>query len=298
MRRCGATRVAQVRFLDAHRRAVALSLRKLPPHCRLRRRPSHPPMNLRAALRTLLFSRLPLAALFALSCASAPLQARDTEVVVVADRTAEGKDFQPPTPENPVFYILASAGAKELGTLFANEKIPPASEVEPAVRAALTKQGYQPATKRHPDASLLIVYSWGSINPTEYGMSDEGLPALNTMRGQLLGLLGGEKVDLSPRSPERAYFFTEAEAGRYFLLVGAYDYAAFQKGEKKMLWRARVSMPTRGTNLPAALPVLLAAGSPFFGQDEPKPLAVPTNLRGTDIQIGQPVVKEFIAPAK
>lgn len=216
-----------------------------------------------------------------------------TEIIIVADHTPEGQEFISPTPENPATYILVSAGAKELGSVSANEKIPASTEIEPQLRDVLRKQNYRPATPTRPEASLLIVYSWGVMLPSTLQTS-LSRPATMTNQSSLLGLIGSDKLDLSRFNLEREFYFSQTTDGRYFLLVGAYDYAAFQRGEKRMLWRARLSISRLRTNLATAIPLLLSAGGQFLGQDHNKPLVVPTHLPSTKVHSGNPVMKGFL----
>lgn len=57
----------------------------------------------------------------------------------------------------------------------------------------------------------------------------------------------------------------------YYVIVTAYDYAALARGERRLLWRTKLSTRAQGTALPDAVAALLRQGSGCFGRDMAKP---------------------------
>src|SRR5262245_40871842 len=68
--------------------------------------------------------------------------AKDTEVNIVVDLTAEGKKVPKPSRAHPAYYYPVVGGFRELGALVAGEKRPPAASVARLLAKALAAQGY------------------------------------------------------------------------------------------------------------------------------------------------------------
>jgi len=83
-------------------------------------------------------------ALIAFSALSAALTAaaRETEVDVVVDFTAAGRDLVHPTPQSPAYYYPVLGDFQELGSVAAGEVHPKPQLVAHAVAVELAKQGY------------------------------------------------------------------------------------------------------------------------------------------------------------
>jgi len=227
----------------------------------------------------------------------------DMDVLVASDRTEAGKNFAPPTEKTPCYCLIASAGPMEMGEAGPDEKIPADKEVAPLVMKALGQQHYLPINNEHPDPTLLIIYTWGSINPdtldvdTGNEAGDTTSVQLNTK--QMLGIVATNKVDLSPNGVDRDLFLPPLDEGRYFLLVGAYDYAAIKAGKphaKAMLWRTRLSIYNTGggaDSLAEALPRMLESGAASFGADGYPKQLLNKSKKGT-VKIGEAKVVEYI----
>lgn len=220
----------------------------------------------------------------------------DIDVVVASDRTEAGKKFTPPTAKNPAYCIVLSAGPNELGAVFAGEKIPPQKDVEPFVIKALAAQHYLPVNDEHPEPSLVVVYSWGSINPDEMDGFDDDAPKQILNQKQMLSIVVTRHVDLSPNSIDRS-FLPDLSDGRYFLLVGAYDFAALKQGKRVMLWRTRLSTYNTGVELFSAIPMMLDVGAKSFGSDGLPDELVAKAKKGRVI-IGEAQVTEYIPESK
>lgn len=226
----------------------------------------------------------------------------DIDVLVAPDRTKTGKNFVPPTADSPRYCIIYSVGAMELGAVYAGEKIPGEDEIAPHVRKALASQHYLEIDKDHPEPSLLIVYSWGSINADEMEMELGGeggsaMAQLNTR--EMLAIVSTGNMDLRPNSFDRNYNLPDLSDGRYFILFGAYDYAALKAGKPRfesMLWRTRLSIYNTGRGsapLAEAIPRMLEVGASAFGSDG-YPVELRNKLKKGTVKIGEAEVKEFI----
>lgn len=226
----------------------------------------------------------------------------DIDVLVAPDRTATGKKFVQPTAKNPYYCAIRSVGAMELGAVFAGEKIPNEEEIAPHVKKALASQHYLEIDKEHPEPSLLIVYSWGSINADEMEVDlgeEAGTATTQLNTREMLAIVSTSNMDLSPHSFDRRYNLPDLSDGRYFILFGAYDYAALKAGKPRrqtMLWRTRLSIYNTGRGsapLAEAIPRMLEIGASSFGADG-YPVELRNKLKKGKVTIGEAEVKEFI----
>ena len=82
-----------------------------------------------------------------------------------------------------------------------------------------------------------------------------------------------------------------AAADRYFIIVSAYDFADSLKGQRTLLWRARLSTERHGVSLDDVLPALVAAGAPVFGR-ESGPRFDPVALKPGTVKLAPLEIKE------
>jgi len=247
---------------------------------------------------------------FALMMCFAPMMAQtakeEVDVLVAADRTEAGKRFTPPTAEKPAHCVVVSAGAKQLGDAVAGEQILKQEIVEPLVMKALAKRHYLPVDEKSPEPTLLIAYSWGSINPEGDGAgADTGADAAGgedrssvatdspQTRRQMLSIVTTKNLDLHPNSPDRRLFLPSLGDGRYFILIGAYDYATLKEGKKVMLWRTRMSVYDTNIEMADSIAAMLDAGAKSFGADG-YPVGTMAKVRQGEVVIGEAEVKEYI----
>ena len=252
-----------------------------------------------------MFQAASAVAVAALFFAPAVLRAAkgDAEVIVAADHTEAGKKFVQPTAQKPAYCMFISAGAQQLGAVIANDKIPAQQEVEPQVLKALARQFYLPVDEMHPKPEYVIVYSWGSINPDNMDADgnstddDAALPQTQLNQQQMLSVVATNKLDLAPNGVDRHLFLPSLSDGRYFILVGAYDYAALAAGKPRkqaMLWRTRLSIyNSTNADLAAAIPMMLDAAPGAFGADG-YPKSVVGKLREGHVNIGEAKVVGYI----
>jgi hypothetical protein len=53
----------------------------------------------------------------------------------------------------------------------------------------------------------------------------------------------------------------------YYVVVSALDYGALAKGERRLLWRTKLSASAQGASMTDAIPALIGAGTGFYGRD-------------------------------
>jgi hypothetical protein len=83
----------------------------------------------------------------------------------------------------------------------------------------------------------------------------------------------------------------------YYVVVSAYEGAALAKGERRLLWRTKMSTPSQGIGLKETMPALIAGGTQFYGREMTTPSVVDKQLhRGGHVDIGEAQVKEYIEP--
>jgi hypothetical protein len=113
---------------------------------------------------------------------------------------------------------------------------------------------------------------------------------------QMLGLVGAAALE--------RHFTTDAQvkeiapaAGedRDFVVLSAYDWAAITRKERRLIWRAMMSLPSAGTSLEESVPALVKAGAPFFGRETglPQHVVEPLVPPGK-VEIGPTKVEEYL----
>jgi hypothetical protein len=220
------------------------------------------------------------------------------QVVVVGDVTPLGKKGPAPDAEHPVYYFPLPVGFKELGALVAGEKPPRKDEVCHTIAVALAKQHYLLMTADHPPQQLLVFW-WGSMNPQleDFGSNDPGDQVFFNER-EMLALVGAYKMETMP------YWRTNdlksaARDDRYFVVIMAFDFEAARQHQKKLLWMAKMSTPSNGTDLTAVIPALVASGTAAFGQDTmPAVIDSSTVLREGKVTLAPLELKETLPAEK
>lgn len=215
---------------------------------------------------------------------------RDLEVITVTDVSSTASILPAATPAQPQYYIAASLGYRDLGASIAGfSEPPPDKDVIHLISSELAKQGYLPAKQNVTPASLLLVYTWGTLNAERfYGADPSHYSQLN--RAQMVRFLGGPKVGMGDdffdpltapahglvvQSYEAQNIYEVAREDLYVIVVSAYDLeSALQKKRRPPLWTTRIAAPSLGFSFGDVLPSLLAIGGQQFGRDTPRPVWV------------------------
>ena len=165
---------------------------------------------------------------------------------------------------------------QELGAIYAGEVPAPGEQVERLVRSALTVNGFI-ALPTEERAGILVVYSWGSINP-DHERRDGGPDDRLLNQSELFDLVGGRPFPEKNRSIEGRAVIEAASIGRYFLIVSAYALSSHVSGTNVMLWRTQISMPSVGISQEQAMPILASAGAALLGRETSSPLFIQVDV--------------------
>lgn len=239
---------------------------------------------------------------------------RAFEVITVTDMTPEGRRWPAPSPQQPQYYIPVSLGYRDLGGVIGRVKEPPEDRAVQTIARELAQRGYLPATEKTPPPSLVLVFSWGTLNAKYPPSMTRNLPVAQQNRKQIVDFLGGQKVGVTADSYEGGFFGLPADSrlldqearaylalandNYYVAVVTAYDRAEMEKNPTLSLphlWITRIACPSLGFSLPDALPSMLALAGPNLGRETARPVrvVVPRRERPT-VKYGELQVVEFL----
>lgn len=213
---------------------------------------------------------------------------RELEVITVTDVSPDGKALPPPRPAEPQYYIAASRGFRDLGAAVGGIKEPVPMEVVRLISSELAKQGYLPSTTHSAPASLLLVFTWGTLNGDRFTGSNLDAPPRVLNKGQIVRFLGGSKEGIDDHAfdpltlPTPGLTNYNYEAKRildvavedfYVIVVSAYDLDRLRRRDTHPpLWTTRIAAPSLGFSLPDIMPAMLAIGGPRFGRETARPV--------------------------
>jgi len=258
--------------------------------------------------------------------ATAARAERTRDIFVCTYVTEAGKKLTPPTPDHPATYILIPGGYREEGQTVAGEKPPPPEKVDQFVRRALAAAnyhganvsfmhvlngalnqtfpaGYDPAKSDSKEIDYIIVYHWGYMNPekTAFGDNGDGSNATSNdivfNQPMMLALVaGGSIAHLTPDDMRWGDVMQAANENRYFLVITAYSPAGyFKHHEKRLLWRAQMSLDSDGTDQTESMPALASASVNYLGRQTNLPEKITESLdRPSEVIIGPSKVKEYL----
>jgi hypothetical protein len=113
---------------------------------------------------------------------------------------------------------------------------------------------------------IVIVVHWGCMRPDTSGRRG-AIVNLDDM----LDLVGGRALAASDHGILRKALLEAAAVERYFLILSAYEPAAYARDRKVLLWRTQISTPIGTLMQPEAFPVLAACGAAHYGRPTPEP---------------------------
>ncbi|MES1168659.1 MAG: hypothetical protein ABUL61_05770, partial [Oleiharenicola lentus] len=130
----------------------------------------------------------------------------------------------------------------------------------------LARQGYVPAT--NPDsADLLILVMWGATRITT-GKPDN-YRQIEKQNIQILGFQ--DDVDKARSLSFTTFardFLDELEAGRYFVVLKAYDFKTAWKEKRRLIkWETRFSIRRQGSDFVEQLPLMASYAAGTFGTE-------------------------------
>lgn len=210
------------------------------------------------------------------------------DITVVVDMTPEGHKVAHPTAAQPAYYLPTIRGYQEFGDVSADFKPPSAHDIVKIIAPELAKQGYRAVDAAHPQASLILDIGWGYIT-----MADDGNARNETQRISLAA--GRTYLDIvMPEAYGHDGFMEAIRDNRYFIVVTAYDFSAWEKEHKHvLLWKAKMSVPMDGTTLNDAVVPLVMAGGPQFGRETVRHPILRPGVPDGYVKLGTPTeVKE------
>ncbi|HTX65558.1 MAG TPA: hypothetical protein VMD31_07285 [Opitutaceae bacterium] len=243
------------------------------------------------------------------------------DMTVVTNLTDAGRKRPPATADRPAYFAVYLTPMREEGDTAGGERPPPPAVMEQAVRRALAVNFFLPADAQHPP-SLLALCHWGVSNQLMEEQGDPGNRYALT-RARLVGgdrfleeyrqaltleqldrQLGSQIALLDPmkRFTQRDYktstLVDRAKGVFYFAIVSAYDFAAFKRGQRELLWRTMMTVDSNGIAMTDAVPAVIMAGARYLGQETPEAVVLQRRaLRDVRVDIGEPkVLKEPASP--
>lgn len=86
----------------------------------------------------------------------------------------------------------------------------------------------------------------------------------------------------------------------YFVVASAYDYQALATGRRKLLWRTKMTVDTKGVSMADTMPAVIVAAAPYFGHETDEAVALTKRVvRQGKVEVGTPTVVEPVKePAK
>ena len=239
---------------------------------------------------------------------------RDIEVITNTEMTPAGRLRPAASKDAPQYYLAISAGFRDFGGTIAGITEPPSQDVVKALSAALAKRGYLPATDQSPPPTLVLFFTWGTLNPESFPGFDPDAPPQISNRQQILRFLGAKStglddsflnpltapaVGLTALNADARDLYEAAEEDFYVAVVSAYNLASVQRKQRELLWTTRIASFGRGFDFPDVYPTMAAIGGAEFGRETQKPVWIRASERyQPDIKLGELQVVEHLQGAK
>jgi hypothetical protein len=196
-----------------------------------------------------------------------------------------GKTLPEVTAEHPAYYVIHLGGLKEFGEVYAGQVSPSNEYMERMLTRALTVNGFLPAEADQHPPTLVLITHWGAHQSMDFETRQLFPEQERRQRLERARLVGGnpflEKTNEAMefggplvRDQRREFFDYQAAHDLYFAIVTAYDYAALSRGERKLVWRANLTVNGEGVNLAESLPPLVLSAGPVLGRDTTEPQIV------------------------
>jgi hypothetical protein len=223
------------------------------------------------------------------------------EVNIYSFLTPAGAKLIPPTAEHPALCLIVNGGYHEEGATTAGEKPPAPDKVDALVKKALVAAHYLDIEdqKNPKELDYIIVYYCGYMNP-EIEEPDDATDnsSLNFNGSMMIALVAGDSMNrMMPGTMPWQEAMQAAEEERYFVFISAYSPAAYFKNnrERKLLWRAQMSLASTGTTIDKSIAVLANSSVAYLGRPTSEPKHVIENMdRPSQVIIGTPETKEYL----
>lgn len=239
------------------------------------------------------------------------------DLAVITELTAEGRKVRTPTADNPIYYHAETAGFHEEGHGDGTRKSPPSTYtfMQVKLEESLTQNHFLRETPDHP-ATIALFYFWGVHSRLNSNVDDIGFRNLLSRAKLVGGTQFAEELDRALRASvlgngmlwgiaDPVYQFRERDTLHrelmsqilddvYYVVVSAYDGAALARGERRLLWRTKMSTSSQGVSLEETLPALVIGGAGFFGREMKEAEVVAKIIDRTGrVEIGEPKVKDY-----
>ena len=250
-----------------------------------------------------------LSLLFSLT-ASVSLGARkpkkEPEILIVSDTFGHDAEVIRPTEDNPKTYLIFIGERRDMGAVIAGIKAPSKEEIEALIHRTMKSQGFTQSEVGEAVPDVFLVYTYGSAfvpdDPSDGIEFDEesgefsGQTAVPDIVGEreMFALAGGAKV-LQSGGDRRALEKVRdaADTDRLFVMIAAVDGAKYHEGEKEVMWRTRISIPSRGFNLPDYMNLMVETAAPYFAVETTAPVTLrEEDRRETNVEIRDATVVE------
>jgi len=157
-------------------------------------------------------------------------------------------------------YVLRPGTKLDEGDVEPEAGFPVESALEPVLRKALASVGFLPPVAGEAPA-LLITFWWGCFNYSNHSLR----PAERRHFLECAALVGGESFaqalgrasdderSMGPlamdafanRDDRTRWLVAQAETNRYYIVISAYDLAAYRRGVSRLQWRVKLSTDSR-----------------------------------------------------
>ena len=236
---------------------------------------------------------------------------RMSNINIFSFLTPAGQKIAPPTADQPAICLLVNGGYHEEGEMVAGENPPDPAKVQDLVYKALAAAHYlaYPPDKlpksRDLKLSYIIVYYWGYMNPktedADAGDDNDAdaSPTVDFNGAAMISLVAGDSLDrMVPNTQIWDETLAAAEQDRYFVFISAYSPAAYFKNrERKLLWRAQMSLPSTGVTFDQSIDALVASSVNYLGRSTDLPQQVNMDLdHSAKVIIGAPEIKGYLPP--
>ncbi|HVW21388.1 MAG TPA: hypothetical protein VHC86_09240 [Opitutaceae bacterium] len=249
------------------------------------------------------------------------------DVTIMTDVTDAGRKLPKATAGRPAYYLAHSEGFRELGEGIPTGRTLSEEDMARLLQRSLGEGGYLEAQSAKRAPSLLILYSWGLFSrELDYGQGRSSRDTREML--DRAALIGGEDFRhklytmllyqedmrmgigqiaavsgiLDPmhlyklESTTHERMLEMAKSDLYFVIASAYDFRAYQRRQRVLLWRTRIVIDANGVSQPQVLPTMVLDGSKYFGREtHGEPVVVTQHALGK-VEIGPIKVVQFGAP--
>jgi TonB family protein len=221
-------------------------------------------------------------------------------MTVITETAGNSGERLAPTPERPTYYTAQTFAVADQGDA---DAVPPAL-LRGALAQALAQDHYLPAGPGRPPTQMLV-FSWGIISEVSRffdlkdqidvlghrftresylarvklvggeGFASQVVAALNQRQINPVG--PGPLQVLAERDSLARQLLEQAMADSYFVVASAYDAETAAKGQRRLLWKTKITVNSQDLAMADALAALIRHGGPYFGRpmDQTAILEVP-----------------------